>query len=164
MKLKNCTVQELAEIGNEKRIFCFGASFMPQEICEEYGEYGFEDKFDYFVDNSPQKQGTVYRLQGKEIQVLSVNELISAITDNDLILITSKYYVEIYEQLEQVPELEEVSCYVWPENQSNRERRRPDPPENPLFLDGWKPDSCFRAKMHRQLEKGLPGLRDCFVE
>ena len=39
MKLKNCTVQELAEIGNEKRIFCFGASFMPQEICEEYGEY-----------------------------------------------------------------------------------------------------------------------------
>lgn len=114
MKLKNCTVQELAEIGNEKRIFCFGASFMPQEICEEYGEYGFEDKFDYFVDNSPQKQGTVYRLQGKEIQVLSVNELISAITDNDLILITSKYYVEIYEQLEQVPELEEVSCYVWP--------------------------------------------------
>ena len=62
MKLRNCTIQELAELGKTNRIFCFGASMMPQEICEEYSEYHFEEKFDYFVDNSSKKIGTIYVL------------------------------------------------------------------------------------------------------
>lgn len=114
MKLKNCTIQELSNLGKENSIFCFGASMMPLEICEEYKEYHFEEKFDFFVDNAPEKNGTMYRLLEKEIPILSVEEMLSKITDDDVILITSKYYIEIYEQLEQIPELKSVACYVWP--------------------------------------------------
>lgn len=87
---------------------------MPQEICEEYSEYHFEEKFDYFVDNSSKKIGTIYVLYGKEIPILSVRELLQNITMEDVVLITSKYYVEIYEQLEKFSELKNVTCYVWP--------------------------------------------------
>lgn len=114
MKLKNCTIQELSNLGRTNRIFCFGASMMPQEICEEYGEYHFEKKFNYFVDNSSEKAGTTYMLRGKEIPIISVNGLIENIAESDVILITSKYYVEIYEQLEQIAKLRDITCYVWP--------------------------------------------------
>lgn len=114
MKLKNCTIQELSDMGKTNRIFCFGASMMPREICEEYAEYHFEDMFHTFVDNAPEKSGMMYMLLGKAIPILSVGEMLGHITSNDIILITSKYYVEIYEQLERIPKLKDVACYVWP--------------------------------------------------
>lgn len=114
MKLKNCTVQELARIGETRRIFCFGASRMPQEICEEYGEYHFEAKFQFFVDNASEKSGTTYTLQGRNIPILSVNEMLENITKEDIVLITSRFYVEIYEQLASISKLDHLECYVWP--------------------------------------------------
>ena len=114
MKLENCTVQELAKLGETKSIFCFGASKMPLEICEEYGEYHFETKFRFFVDNASEKSGKMYALQGRNIPILSINEMLEKITDDDIILITSRYYVDIYEQLEATSQLEQVVCYVWP--------------------------------------------------
>lgn len=114
MRLKNCTIQELSMFGEKNRIFCFGASLMPKEICEEYGEYHFEARIHAFVDNAPEKSGTIYELKGKKIPVLSVQDMLAEIKNEDILLITSKYYVDIYEQLEQIPKLEQIACYIWP--------------------------------------------------
>lgn len=114
MKLRSGTIQELSKLGETNRIYCFGASLMPKEMCEEYGEYHFETKIHAFVDNAPEKSGTLYELKGKMIPILSVREMLAGITNEDILLITSKYYVDIYEQLEQISKLEQIACYIWP--------------------------------------------------
>ena len=98
----------------ERVIYCFGASLMPQEICEEYEELHLEQKVKVFVDNDIQKINTKYFLAGKEIPIISIEEMLGKISEKDMVLITSKYYVEILEQLNSFSQLEYIDCYIWP--------------------------------------------------
>ena len=114
MKLKNCTLDAFVKIIENKQLYCFGASVMPQEICEEYEELHFEKRVVAFIDNDEQKAGTQYMLSGCKIPILSVSEMLYAITEKDILLITSKHYVEICEQLNAMTELDNLECYIWP--------------------------------------------------
>ena len=115
MKLKNCTLPEFVKKIETKKIYCFGASIMPQEICEEYAEIEFEKKVVAFVDNDSQKIGKDYKLVQYHIPIISVEEMMSRISSKDILLITSKYYVEIFEQLNRISDLENLECYIWPQ-------------------------------------------------
>ena len=88
---------------------------MPQEICEEYGEIHLEERVVAFVDNDSKKWGTYYLLKGKRIPIISVANLQEQILKTDIILITSRYFAYIYEQLEQIEALTEINCYIWPD-------------------------------------------------
>ena len=101
MKLRNSTLDKFLQEIEGKQVYCFGASIMPQEICEEYEEICFEEKIKAFVDNDSKKVGTEYKLLQKGIPIFSVEEMVNRITEEDILVITSKYYVEIYEDAEQ---------------------------------------------------------------
>lgn len=112
--LKNCNLKQFVDVIKQRRLFCFGASQMPMEICEEYEELHIEKKVAFFVDNNPQKKGTFYRLKEESILVLSVEEMKNKILSGDIILITSKYYIDIYEQLKEIAGIKDIDCYIWP--------------------------------------------------
>lgn len=88
---------------------------MPQEICEEYEEIHLEERVIRFVDNDSKKWGTCYLLKGKKIPIISAEELQEQILKTDILLITSRFFAYIYEQLEQIEALKEINCYIWPD-------------------------------------------------
>lgn len=114
MELKNCTVKDFADLLQGRMMVCFGASQMPREMCMEYPEYHFERNIRFFADNDPGKWGTEYRLCGRGYPVVSMQEMAGLIAPEDILLITSKYYPVIFEQLEKLEGLGTVQCYVWP--------------------------------------------------
>lgn len=114
MNLKNCSVSELSEGTKSNRLFCFGASEMPEEMCEHYVEYHFEDNIDFFVDNDSGKWGKKKLVCGREILILSPEMLLREFSQEDILLITSRYYVDIYEQLQKEKKLQGADCYIWP--------------------------------------------------
>lgn len=114
MILKNCKLDEFISVMEEKRVYCFGASRMPVEILEEHPDIDFCKYVHSFVDNSVEKCKLGFELGGKLFDVISPTELVNVIEDNDIILITSRFYADILEQLDVYKELENVSCYIWP--------------------------------------------------
>ena len=114
MKLLDCNLIELIKIIQNKKMIWFGASEMPKEICEEYPEYSFEDRIDFFVDNSKEKQGQEYSLATKTFKIVSPEYLEDNIQEEQIIVITSKYYVDIWNQLQEMKGLTDSLGVIWP--------------------------------------------------
>lgn len=114
MYLKNCSVLEFAEKVKLNIFFCFGASEMPEEMCEHYTEYHFENYIDFFVDNNPKKWGKKKSVCGREIVIISPDMLLKAFSEGDILLITSRFYIDIYDQLQKEEKLRNADCYIWP--------------------------------------------------
>lgn len=114
MYLENCSVLEFAEKIKLNKFFCFGASEMPEEMCEHYIRYHFEHYIDFFVDNDPKKWGEKKLVCGREILIISPDMLLKEYSVGDILLITSRFYVDIYEQLQKEKKLQGASCYIWP--------------------------------------------------
>ena len=114
MKLRNCSLDAFIKQIENRALYCFGASLMPQEIIEEYKELYIEKKIVAFIDNSQEKVGTLYKLGDCNIPIISVEEMLHKISHNDILLITSKYYVQIVDQLNELDALIDLECYIWP--------------------------------------------------
>ena len=114
MRLRDCKLEEFVNLLKNRKMIWFGASEMPGEICQEYIEYHFEEHIEFFVDNSIQKQKEGYDLRGKRFSVVSPSYLAEHFTPEMLVVITSRYYVEIWEQLQGFEQLAETECVVWP--------------------------------------------------
>lgn len=114
MILKNCSLDEFLNIVHGKKVYCFGASAMPKEICEEYEELQFEKLVYCFVDNSQEKCREKYVLNNKAFDVISPDKMADDICDDDIVLITSRFYADMLEQLESYSKLSKINCYIWP--------------------------------------------------
>lgn len=114
MYLENCSVSEFAEKVKCNRLFCFGASEMPEEMCEQHAGYHFECHIDFFVDNDSSKWGKKKSICGREILIISPETMLKEFSNGDILLITSRFYVEIYEQLQKEEQLQNMGCYIWP--------------------------------------------------
>lgn len=99
----------------EKKIVAFGASVFLQVIAMNYEELNLKHIISYIVDNDPNKDGTIYNLQGIDKDVHNVQFLINDNLSNIVLLISSEGYAyEIYKQLESFEELKNVECYCLP--------------------------------------------------
>lgn len=114
MKLQKVSFEKFGKEICEKRLICFGASKMPKEMCMLFGEYRLEQQIAYFVDNNPEKWGETLHMSDREVQVISLASYIELRNSEDILIITSRYYPEIIEQLRDISELENMKCYVYP--------------------------------------------------
>ena len=114
MILKNTTIQKFFQIVKDSSFVCFGASKMPQELCEWYTEFEFQKKIRFIADNDKTKWHTDKEIQGYNIPVISPAEFVENTNENEVILITSRYYYDIIEQLQSIKKLERNVCYVFP--------------------------------------------------
>ncbi len=135
MNLKNCSLNEFNQKLKNRKLFCVGASIMPLEMCTEYPEYHFEDRIIYFADNAPDKENTKYLLCSREIPIISIEYLKNIISQKDILLITSRFYVEIFEQLNKIKEFDDIDCYIWP-----------------MIAPQYKSDSFLKEKIEKMSE------------
>ena len=98
-------------------------------------EYHFADYINFFVDNDPKKWGEKKLVCGREILIISPNMLLKEFSKKDILLITSRYYVDIYNQLQKEDKLRNVGCYIWP------------------FIAPQYPSDVFLPEKIRQMEK-----------
>lgn len=136
MYLKNCDIIEFAEKVKSNRFFCFGASEMPEEMCEQYTQYHFENNIAFFVDNDSRKWGEKKILCGREILIISPNMLMKEYAEGDILLITSRFYIDIYEQLQKEERMRNAGCYIWP-----------------LIAPQYPSDDCLTEKIRKMEEK-----------
>ncbi|HJD45240.1 MAG TPA: hypothetical protein H9909_00215, partial [Candidatus Mediterraneibacter norfolkensis] len=72
-----------------------------------------EEHIAFFVDNDEKKQGKMFQYSGREFHVKSADALKSIIVEKYVILITCTFYLEIYHQLKDIPELKDMECYMY---------------------------------------------------
>ncbi|WP_026526293.1 radical SAM protein [Butyrivibrio sp. VCD2006] len=101
----------------QNRLVLFGASFQPQEVWKDLlldFEIDISEFVDLMVDNSEKKHGENYAICNKTFVIQNPSELKKIDWGTNVLLITSRYYLDIMRQLEEMPELNEAHVYAWP--------------------------------------------------
>lgn len=113
MKLKHIKIESFAEKVKEKKIYCFGAGKALTEFLAEPETEYLKDNIKYIVDNAKEKQGDIIKYSNKCISVISFEKMLQSISLDDVIVITTKRFVEILEQLSNCDQLSTVDCYIY---------------------------------------------------
>ncbi|PNV62607.1 hypothetical protein C0033_08600 [Clostridium sp. chh4-2] len=120
VNLKNCAIKEFFHRASGLKVYTFGAGGYIQKFCERNKDWRIEEVITQFVDNNKEKQKKKYLLNRKEFFVLSVEDMLGIIEKDDIILISSLYYGEIIEQLDQMDNLNGIDCYILPYLEANK--------------------------------------------
>lgn len=114
MKLKNNSLEGFIKSIGGKKLICFGASKMPIDISEKHSVFNMESYIDYFVDNDPKKWGKAITINGKSFTIKSPEVLKEQSFNNHILFITSRFYYEIVPQLNNIKNLDNALCYIYP--------------------------------------------------
>ena len=102
----------LRKIQNEDlQIVGFGTGKLAQEALENKT---IRNRLRYFVDNDHSKQTKKFVFHGIGYDVFGPQILSNTSLEDSVLLICSTYFKEIAIQLNQIPELADVECYVFP--------------------------------------------------
>lgn len=112
MKLKNCNAEQFIENLNGRKVVCFGAGALMISYEAKKIEH-LEEYIAFFVDNDKGKQGKRFQYAGREFDVKSADVLRSINVEKYVLLITCTFYMEVYGQLKDIPELKEIECYMY---------------------------------------------------
>lgn len=133
VKLLNCGIDKLFDLSKYRRIYGFGVS----KKLETYPllrapEYNLANIIYKLIDSDIKKCNLKYTFSnGKNVDIISIEQLQKEIEFDDIILVISMRYGEIIELLDHIPKLEGVSCYVL------------------NFIDDYF-DSCVDMKLYKE--------------
>lgn len=114
MRLKNCSSEKFIGNLNGKEVICFGAGTTLIEADFEVLKIeGLEHYIAFFVDNDEKKHNLMYEYCNHKYEIKSVEALKQIDVDKYVLLITCAFYVEIYHQLKDISELQELDCYMY---------------------------------------------------
>ncbi len=111
MFFRNASRDEFVSRCAGKKIICFGASRMPHEAVRELPISG---QIECILDNNPDKIGRNVILCDRKIPVHTPEWLCGKQLNGHILLITSRFYYDIFQQLQQYRTLDGVDCYAWP--------------------------------------------------
>ena len=98
-----------------KKMILFGAgTLLTGWIPYVLERYEITDKVLGIMDNSASKWGNQVCINGMLFLVEPVEKMISTVTEDTMILITSSYFAAMIEQLDNIRELEYTECYAAP--------------------------------------------------
>jgi len=99
---------------NSKNIYCFGAGKAFDSFFGEFAQYQLEKYVKGIVDNNADNMAvSVKKIDGIKIPVISLQQMLDAISEKDCILITTAAYEEVVQQLEKIPKLTYTKCYLY---------------------------------------------------
>ncbi|MCM1089540.1 MAG: DUF115 domain-containing protein [Muribaculum sp.] len=114
MRLKNSNSKNFIANLNGKKVICFGAGTTLIEADFEVLKIEeLEDHIVFFVDNDTKKHGLMYEYCNHKYEIKDVESLKQIDVDKYVLLITCAFYVEIYRQLRDIPELRDLDCYMY---------------------------------------------------
>ncbi len=117
MKLRKCGIAEFAKETEGKQIVCFGASSLIHDLCSFYNQFKFHNRITAIADNNTSKHGSYFDVMGETMKIISVDDLKNMVSANkDLALLITVHHLScagVYRQLNAVPELEDLNCYIY---------------------------------------------------
>lgn len=114
MKMIHCDVTEFQEDYHADPILCVGAS---AKLMEAVTDLNIAANVCAVADNATDKHGKMVQIGGRELMVHSVEQAIEEMScygEKWIILVTSRFYEAILEQLEHIQRLEKIRCYAYP--------------------------------------------------
>jgi hypothetical protein len=108
-----CQNDDLQTVLNTgKKLVCFGAGRMLQNICTEHREKDFAGKIYRLLDN----KATSFVWERNNYPVYSLRQFLAEEKDLEQVtlLITCSAYLEVFEQLRRVPQMKNIDCYIYP--------------------------------------------------
>ncbi len=113
MKYKAVSITKLIEQKN-RGIYCFGAGRAFENFMAQSPQFKLENHIKAIVDNHPERIGASMKsVRTVEIPIISLEQMLADIEDQDCILITTAAYEEIINQLEMIDQLHSIECYVY---------------------------------------------------
>lgn len=114
MRLKNCNAENFIKNLNGRKVICFGAgSTLIEAEYEVLKIDKLEEHIAFFVDNDVKKHGLKFKYCGHEFDIKGVDAFRTIDVSEYVLLITCAFYVEIYEQLKDMPEVQDIDCYMY---------------------------------------------------
>lgn len=93
----------------DKNIYCFGAGKALDSFIDEFQDYKLQNRIKGIADNNPNVVvQSIKKINGCCIPILSLDQLLYGIKNNDCILITTMMFEEIIEQLEKIRQLDQI--------------------------------------------------------
>lgn len=115
MNFKDCPVNEFVKELRGRKVICFGAggTLIEPEVNTDIKKIiDLEKHIAFLVDNDTNKQGLSFHYRDKEFEIKSPAVLEEVNAADYVLLITCEYFVEIYHQLKDVKNLENMDCYL----------------------------------------------------
>lgn len=114
LNLLNASITDFINYIGKRKIYAFGAGQVIRRFCEINKNLNFESIIFSFVDNDKNICGKDCLLNNINIPVISVDSLIKNINKNDILLISTVFYPEIFEQLDCINDLDGIDCFILP--------------------------------------------------
>lgn len=112
MIIRNCSHNELFDRVGDRRLICFGAGVSGRLMCESHPKEKMLDRISVFVDNDRDKHGGHMTIFDTEVPIVGPKWLEnSENVKNSVILVTSRFWDQIFEQLDKIVSLSSVECY-----------------------------------------------------
>lgn len=112
MIARNGGIETLFERIQGKKLACCGAGKYLAETCRAFESFGFFERIDYILDNDPAKQGRYFEFGGEKKLISSPEDCFSKEKDI-VIVLTTMYFYEFFEALNDDPRLEGSECYLF---------------------------------------------------
>ena len=113
MRYNSISVSELAEQIN-RNVYCFGAGRAFEAFVKEFSRFKLEKEIKAIVDNKAYKIDCPKKVvNGVLIPVISPEEMVAEISNDECIIITTAAYEEVIEQLEKNEKLSKVIYYIY---------------------------------------------------
>lgn len=113
MVLKNCDLDTFFKRIKNCKLVCYGIGHDFEQFLKNYGEYPWESKISYLIDNADEKQEKIINIKGEEFAIKSFEKVIDKLDENTVILITCSAYYEIIMDLMDREELKSATCYIY---------------------------------------------------
>lgn len=111
MKLLNLDLYQLKE--QNKKIVCFGAGKMLHNFLRDYKGLEFEKKIALILDNDKNIEGKIVNIGDQRVNVSSVEKFCKNYpVNNFFLLITCADVASVYEQLQQIEQLQDMECCI----------------------------------------------------
>ena len=97
-----------------RNVYCFGAGRAFDSFMKEFTYLNLEKDIKAIVDNASSSMSVSTKMiNDTEIPIISLEQMLSDIKNNDSILITTAAYEEIIEQLEKIEKLNFIEYYIY---------------------------------------------------
>lgn len=111
MVFKNASIYDVLESTKKKSLICFGAGRQLTSACKVFSDFSFFDKIDFIADNNKDKHS--FSFNGVEKSVYSIERCIKYAEKEPAIFITMVNCFDVIEQLESIPELKNIDCFIY---------------------------------------------------
>lgn len=114
MRLRECSASKLNRLSHKRKLIFVGAGNNMFHILKVYGEYEFEKRLAFVIDQSPHKIGTKLSFGGSEVEIKPYAYLRDINLREYTLVITALCHREIFPQIQRISNPKGFFCYKAP--------------------------------------------------